>query len=244
ETYDLSHLRSAVSAGEPLNRKVIDLFQDIFNLTVRDGYGQTENTLLLGIMKDMEVKPGSMGKPTPGNHVEVIDDQGNPTKVGEVGDIALALNSPALFKEYYQDPEKTKHSRRGDFYVTGDRAYKDEDGYFWFEGRDDDIIVSSGYTIGPFEVEDAIVKHEKVKECAVVASPDEIRGAIVKAFIVLKEESDACDTLIKEIQTHVKQQTAPYKYPKRIEFVTELSKTSSGKIRRIELREKEFANQS
>lgn len=241
-SYDLSHLRSAVSAGEPLNRKVIELFKEVFNLTVRDGYGQTENTLLLGIMKNMKVKPGSMGKPTPGNHVEVIDNEGNPVLPGEVGDIALALDSPALFKEYYEDPEKTKYSRRGDFYVTGDRAYKDEDGYFWFEGRDDDIIVSSGYTIGPFEVEDAIVKHPKVKECAVVASPDDIRGAIVKAFIVLKDAEDACDALMKEIQTHVKTQTAPYKYPRKVEFITELPKTSSGKIRRVELREKEFAH--
>src|SRR5699024_7103577 len=194
--------------------------------------------------KGMKVKTGSMGKPTPGNHVQLIDEDCNPVAVGEVGDIAIPLDTPALFQAYYKDPERTRKSQRGNFYVTGDQASMDEEGYFWFEGRDDDIIVSSGYTIGPFEVEDAIVKHEKVKECAVVASPDEIRGAIVKAFIVLKEESDACDTLIKEIQTHVKQQTAPYKYPKRIEFVTELSKTSSGKIRRIELREKEFANQS
>lgn len=243
-SYNLSTLRSAVSAGEPLNRKVIELFKQTFDLTVRDGYGQTENTLLLGIMKDMEVKPGSMGKPTPGNHVEVIDDEGNPVEAGIVGDIALALDSPALFKEYYRDEEKTHRSKRGNFYVTGDRAYKDEDGYFWFEGRDDDIIVSSGYTIGPFEVEDAIVKHVKVKECAVVASPDEIRGAIVKAYIVLKDATDACDALVKDIQTHVKTETAPYKYPREIEFVTDLPKTSSGKIRRVELRAQEFANKN
>src|SRR5699024_1910535 len=160
---------------------------------VRDGYGQTENTLLLGVMKGMKVKPGSMGKPTPGNEVEIIDAQGNPVAVNEIGDIALKLNSPALFREYYKDSEKKSMSRRGDFYVTGDQATKDEDGYFWFEGRSDDIIISSGYTIGPFEVEDALVKQPFVQECAVVASPDEIRGSIVKAFVVLKENVDRND---------------------------------------------------
>ena len=240
-TFNLNHLHSAVSAGEPLNREVIDTFQKTFNLSVRDGYGQTENTLLLGIMKEMEVKPGSMGKPTPGNEVEIINEAGKIVDVGEVGDIAVKLNSPALFKRYYKDEEKTAIAKRGDFYVTGDRAKKDEDGYFWFEGRDDDIIVSSGYTIGPFEVEDVLVRHPAVQECAVVGTPDEIRGQLVKAFIVLREEVADEALLIDELKTFCKKETAPYKYPRKIEFITELPKTVSGKIHRVELRELEKA---
>ncbi|SDJ49438.1 acyl-CoA synthetase MbcS [Salimicrobium halophilum] len=239
DDYSLDHLHSAVSAGEPLNREVIDTFQNHFNVTVRDGYGQTENTLLVGIMKDMEVRPGSMGRPTPGNKVEIITEEGEPAPPGEVGDIAVHLDTPALFKEYYKDPERTKMSQRGHYYVTGDQAKKDEDGYFWFEGRSDDIIISSGYTIGPFEVEDALVKHPAVQECAVVASPDEVRGNVVKAFIVLQEGETASDSLAKQLQDHVKAETAPYKYPRKIEFIEGLPKTTSGKIRRVELRNKE-----
>jgi acetyl-CoA synthetase len=243
DNYQLEHLHSAVSAGEPLNVEVINTFRKYFRVTVRDGYGQTENTLLLGVMKDMEVKPGSMGKPTPGNDVEIVDEFGEPVGVNEVGDIALRLNSPALFREYYKDPDRTNLTRRGDFYITGDQARKDEDGYFWFEGRSDDIIISSGYTIGPFEVEDALVKHPYVQECAVVASPDEIRGSIVKAFIVLKGNvKESPELLVKELQEHVKNLTAPYKYPREIEFLDELPKTISGKIRRVELRKKEIEN--
>lgn len=240
DDYQFPALHSAVSAGEPLNVEVIDIFRKYFNITVRDGYGQTENTLLLGFLKGMEVRPGSMGKPTPGNDVEVINEDGRPTAINEVGDIAVKLDSPALFREYYKDMERTKMSHIGDYYITGDQASKDEDGYFWFEGRRDDIIISSGYTIGPFEVEDALVKHPYVQECAVVASPDEIRGNLVKAFIVLKENVDKNNTgLVKELQDYVKDSTAPYKYPRLIEFIEELPKTTSGKIRRVELREKE-----
>ncbi|MUV38680.1 Acetate--CoA ligase [Lentibacillus sp. JNUCC-1] len=237
--YQLPGLHSAVSAGEPLNVEVIDTFRKYFSVTVRDGYGQTENTLLLGITKDMDVKPGSMGKPTPGNDVAIIDENGEPLPPGEIGDIALKLGSPALFREYYKDTERTKMSRRGEYYVTGDQASMDEDGYFWFEGRRDDIIISSGYTIGPFEVEDALVKHSAVQECAVVGKPDEIRGTIVKAFIVLKPGVSGDAELVKDLQDHVKQMTAPYKYPREISFIEELPKTTSGKIRRIELRKQE-----
>ncbi|BDH62603.1 acyl--CoA ligase [Lysinibacillus sp. PLM2] len=241
EKYDLSNLRSAVSAGEPLNSEVINKFLNVFNLQVRDGYGQTENTLLVGTLLGMQPKPGSMGKPTPGNIVEVINENGEPTEPGEVGDIAVHSSTPALFKGYLKDPERTQKQYRGEWFLTGDRAYKDEDGYFWFEGRGDDIIISSGYTIGPFEVEDALVKHSAVKECAVVASPDEIRGNIVKAFVVLRDpELKTSPTIVKELQDHVKSITAPYKYPRAIEFIDELPKTSSGKIRRIELRQKEL----
>jgi acetyl-CoA synthetase len=239
--FKLPNLHSAVSAGEPLNREVIDTFRKYFQVDVRDGYGQTENTLLVGITKDMSLKSGSMGKPTPGNRVEIIDEDGKICAVGEVGDIAVHIETPALFKNYYKDPERTAMQFRGDYYITGDKAKMDEDGYFWFEGRGDDIIISSGYTIGPFEVEDALVKHPLVKECAVVASPDEIRGNIVKAFIVLRDGVDAnSPDLVKTLQDHVKELTAPYKYPRKIEFLSELPKTTSGKIRRIELRQKEL----
>ncbi|MBD7907922.1 acyl-CoA synthetase MbcS [Sporosarcina gallistercoris] len=239
-SYDLSSLRSAVSAGEPLNKEVIDTFENVFSLQVRDGYGQTENTLLVGTMVGMDARPGSMGKPTPGNRVEIINDEGGLAQVGEVGDIAVHVSTPALFKEYLQDPERTSMQFRGEYYITGDRAKKDEDGYFWFEGRGDDIIISSGYTIGPFEVEDALTNHPAVKECAVVGSPDEVRGSIVKAFVVLRDPSKKDDSsLVEQLQDHVKQKTAPYKYPRKIEFVDELPKTASGKIMRVQLRKQE-----
>lgn len=241
QDYKLKNLRSAVSAGEPLNVNVIDAFKKHFNVDVRDGYGQTENTLLVGITKGMELRPGSMGKPIPGNSVEIVNENGEPCQEGEVGDIAVHIETPALFKHYFKDPERTAMQFRGNYYITGDKAKKDEDGYFWFEGRGDDIIISSGYTIGPFEVEDALVKHPSVKECAVVASPDEIRGSVVKAFIVLQDGVDSKDPfLVKKLQDHVKNLTAPYKYPRKIEFLAELPKTTSGKIRRIELRKKEM----
>lgn len=239
--YELGSLHSAVSAGEPLNIEVIDTFKKHFDITVRDGYGQTENTLLLGVMKGMKVKPGSMGKPTPGNIVDIIDENGDPVNVGEIGDIAVKLDCPALFNGYYKDKERTEATKRGNYYITGDQAYKDEDGYFWFEGRSDDIIISSGYTIGPFEVEDALIKHPLVKECAVVASPDDVRGHIVKAYVVLKDGVNEHQTdLITELQDHVKTLTAPYKYPREIEFIDDLPKTVSGKVRRVELRERTF----
>ncbi|MFC4076902.1 acyl-CoA synthetase [Salinithrix halophila] len=239
DRYDLSALRSAVSAGEPLNREVIDIFRRHFGVEVRDGYGQTENTLLIATVKGIEVKAGSMGRPTTGNRVAIIDREGNTVPPGVVGDIAVHKDAPALFKGYYRDPERTLQAFRGDWYLTGDQARRDEDGYFWFEGRSDDIIISAGYTIGPFEVEDAIVKHGDVQECAVVASPDAIRGAIVKAFVVLKAGRPPSKELVTALQEHVKRETAPYKYPREIEFVTDLPKTTSGKIRRVELRAKE-----
>lgn len=239
--YNLSSLHSAVSAGEPLNREVIDTFKREFGLEVRDGYGQTENTLLVGTMKGMEARPGSMGKPTPGNQVDIINEFGEVCAPGEVGDIAVHVDTPALFKSYLKDPERTKMQFRGTYYITGDKASKDEDGYFWFEGRGDDIIISSGYTIGPFEVEDALVKHPMVKECAVVGSPDEIRGHIVKAYVVLVDSEKASSELVKDLQDHVKNLTAPYKYPREITFIEELPKTASGKIRRIELRNQELS---
>ncbi|SDI22718.1 acetyl-CoA synthetase [Alteribacillus persepolensis] len=247
EQYQLPHLRSTVSAGEPLNQKVMEVFEQYFHVQVRDGYGQTENTLLVGNIKGEKIKPGAMGKPIPGNEVSIIDQQGNPVASGKVGDIAVHQSAPALFKGYLHDKERTAAAYRGEWYLTGDQASMDEDGYFWFEGRSDDIIISSGYTIGPFEVEDALIKHPAVQECAVVAKPDDIRGAIVKAFVILKTSPSDSEELINELKEHVKKITAPYKYPREIEFINELPKTTSGKIRRVELRnleKKKEANKS
>lgn len=239
ENYKITNLRSACSAGEPLNREVIDTFHRAFSLTVRDGYGQTENTLLVGTFVGMEPRPGSMGRPSPVVKVAIIDEEGNELPTGQVGDIAIERNMIALFKGYLNDPERTARAFRGNWYVTGDQGRMDEAGYIWFEGRSDDIIISSGYTIGPFEVEDALVKHPAVAECAAVASPDPDRGHVVKAFIVLKKGYEVSEALVVELQEHTKQLTAPYKYPRKIEFVAELPKTTSGKIRRIELRKQE-----
>ncbi|WAH38077.1 acyl-CoA synthetase [Alicyclobacillus dauci] len=237
--YQLS-LRSACSAGEPLNREVIDTFLREFNVTVRDGYGQTENSLLVGTLQNMEVRPGSMGKPFPGTRVAIVDDDGRELPVGEIGHIAVHKSFRTLFKGYLDDTERTKRAYRGDWYITGDKGRADEDGYIWFEGRSDDIIISAGYTIGPFEVEDALVKHPKVAECAVVASPHPERGHIVKAYVILRNPDDANDEgLVQELQEHVKEMTAPYKYPRSIVFVDSLPKTTSGKIRRIGLRQLE-----
>lgn len=237
-------LRSAVSAGEPLNREVIEAFATQTGVQVRDGYGQTENSLLVSTQVTMAIKPGSMGKPMPGHEVAVIDEDGREVGTGQVGDIALRRGAPTLFKEYLYDAERTAKAFRGDYYVTGDLGRFDEDGYLWFEGRADDIIISAGYTIGPFEVEDALVSHPLVAECAAVASPDEERGHLVKAFVVLKDLSQASPDLVRTLQDHVKTVTAPYKYPREIEFVDSLPKTSSGKIRRVELRALERARKN
>jgi acetyl-CoA synthetase len=244
DQYRLKSLRTATSAGEPLNREVIDTFRRVFDVTVRDGYGQTENTLLVGTFVGMEPKPGSMGRPSPVVKVAIIDESGNELPQGEVGDIAIDREMIALFRGYLDDPERTERAFRGNWYVTGDQGRMDEDGYIWFEGRADDIIISAGYTIGPFEVEDALVKHPAVAECAAVASPDPDRGHVVKAYVVLKQGYEPSDQMITELQEHTKQLTAPFKYPRKIEFVNDLPKTTSGKIRRIELRqrEREFVN--
>lgn len=239
DSYDLSHLRSAVSAGEPLNRDVVDKFEQHFGLTVRDGYGQTESTLLIGFLEDTPKRPGAMGKAIPGTGVTIIDDDGTELGPNEEGNIAVPLDLPALFKGYLNDEARTKEARLAGYHITGDLAQKDADGYFWFEGRKDDIIISSGYTIGPFEVEDALTHHEAVKECAVVASPHPERGNIVKAFVILQEGYEASDALIHDMQQFVKQSVAPYKYPRAIEFVDHLPKTNSGKIRRVVLRNEE-----
>ena len=234
--FDLSNLHSAVSAGEALNREVIDVFKNVFDIQIRDGYGQTESTLLIANLNVDPEKIGSMGQPLLKDFIEVVDQEGNPLPVNEIGTIAIRKDFPALFKLYYKNTEKTNEAYVGNFFLTGDRASKDKDNYFWFQGRNDDVIISSGYTIGPFEVEEALMKHNAVKECAVVAAPDPVRGNLVKAFVVLKDGITGNDHLVKEIQQFVKKLTAPYKYPRIIEFIEALPKTDSGKIKRIDLR--------
>ena len=232
-------LRECVSAGEPLNPEVIRAWREATGLPIRDGYGQTETILLVGNFPGMPIKPGSMGLPMPGHQVEVIDDDGRVLPPGEVGDVAVRGDPPSLFREYWKDPEATARARRGPWYVTGDRATRDEDGYFWFVGRADDLIISAGYRIGPFEVESALLEHPDVVEAAVVAAPDAERGAVVKAFVVLRPGVAPGEELARRLQEHVKEVTAPYKYPRRIAFVEALPKTVSGKIRRVELRQRE-----
>jgi acetyl-CoA synthetase/medium-chain acyl-CoA synthetase len=236
--FAVANLRECVSAGEPLNPEVIRAWQDATGITIRDGYGQTESILLVGNFPGMPVRPGSMGLPMPGHHVDVIDDDGAPLPQGEVGEIAVRGTPPGLFREYWKDAAASQACRLGEWYLTGDRAYRDADGYFWFVGRDDDVITSAGYRIGPFEVESALVEHPDVLEAAAVAAPDPDRGSVVKAFVVLREGVVGNDILASQLQEHVKEVTAPYKYPRIIEFVSELPKTVSGKIRRIELRTK------
>ena len=237
--YELSGLRHAVSAGEPLNPEVIKTFRDTFGLTIHDGYGQTENTLLVGNFPGTEIKPGSMGLPSPGHRIGVVDAEGSELPAGEEGDIALHGRPPSLFACYYEAPEETAAVFRGDWYVTGDRAVRDEDGYLWFTGRADDVILSAAYRIGPFEVESALLEHASVAESAVVGKPHPERGQIVKAFVVLRSGHTGSDGLAHELQEHCKRVTAPYKYPREIEFVDTLPKTRSGKIRRVDLRKLE-----
>jgi acetyl-CoA synthetase/medium-chain acyl-CoA synthetase len=228
-----------VSAGEPLNPEVIKAFREAFGRTIHDGYGQTENTLLVGNFPGMEIRPGSMGLPSPGHEIGVIGEDGEELLPGEEGDIALRGHPPSLFAGYYDAPEETAAVFRGEWYVTGDRAELDEDGYLWFTGRADDVINSAAYRIGPFEVESALLEHEAVAESAVIGKPDAERGQIVKAFVVLRPGHEGDDALVRTLQEHCKRVTAPYKYPREIEFVDELPKTRSGKIRRVDLRKLE-----
>jgi len=242
--YDWSRLRHCVSAGEPLNPEVIKVWQEATGLTIYDGYGQTETVNLLANYRCLEVRPGSMGKPTPGFDVVVIDDQDRVLGPGQEGHVAVRVRPErpvGMFTGYWRDPEATEAAFRGDFYDTGDRAYVDEDGYFWFVGRADDVITSAAYRIGPFEVESALVEHPTVAEAAVIGKPDPQHGQIVKAYVVLAPGHEGSDALVAELQEHCRTVTAPYKYPREIEFSVELPKTISGKIRRVELREREQA---
>jgi acyl-coenzyme A synthetase/AMP-(fatty) acid ligase len=237
-------LRHCVGAGEPLNPEIIETWKRTTGITIRDGYGQTETVLLCGNYQGMEPRYGSMGKPAPGIDLQVIDDFGEIVSVDTEGDLAVRVKPEppqGLFLRYKGEPEKTADSFRGDWYVTGDRAKVDDDGYYWFVSRADDVILSAGYRIGPFEVESALIEHSAVAESAVVSSPNQQRGEVVKAFVVLAPGFDATDELAAALQDHVKSVTAPYKYPRIVEFVDELPKTVSGKIRRVELREREWS---
>ncbi len=236
--WKLPRLRHCVGAGEPLNPEVIETWKKAYGLVVHDGYGQTETIPLVANLPGMPIRPGSMGQPFPGHEVAIIDEAGKRLPPGETGDVALHGRPPSLFLEYWKNPEENAACWRGDWYVTGDRASADEDGYFWFVGRADDVIISAGYRIGPFEVESALLEHPAVLESAVVGAPDPVRGQIVKAYVVLRAGAVASETLAREIQEHVKRVTAPYKYPRQVEFIAELPKTVSGKIRRVELRQR------
>lgn len=240
--YDLSSLKYCTIAGEALNPAVFETFKKLTGIKLMEGFGQTETTLTIATMPWMEPKPGSMGLPNPQYDVDLIDYEGRSVEAGEQGQIVIRTGKGkplGLFKEYYRDAERTREAWHDGIYYTGDVAWKDEDGYLWFVGRADDVIKSSGYRIGPFEVESALMTHPAVVECAITGVPDEIRGQVVKATIVLSKDykARAGEELVKELQTHVKKVTAPYKYPRVIEFVEELPKTISGKIRRVEIRQ-------
>ena len=242
--YDLSSLEYCTTAGEALNPAVFDKFKEKTGIQMMEGFGQTETTMTLGTMPWMKPKPGSMGMPNAQYDIDLLRADGTSCEDGEKGEIVVRVGDRkpiGLFKEYYRDPELTKEAWHDGMYHTGDMAWRDEDGYYWFEGRIDDVIKSSGYRIGPFEVESALMTHPAVVECAITGVPDDIRGMVVKATVVLGKEwkDKAGDELVKELQQHVKRETAPYKYPRIVEFVDELPKTISGKIRRVEIRNKD-----
>jgi acetyl-CoA synthetase/medium-chain acyl-CoA synthetase len=239
-------LRHCVTAGEPLNPEVFKLWRDATGLTLYEAYGQTETVALIGNFRSLghKVRPGSMGKPMPGFTVALLDDDLNEVPAGQEGEIAVRVKPHrpvGLFHEYWLNPGEMVKQLRGDWYLTGDRAVRDVDGYFYFVGRRDDVIKSSGYRIGPFEVESVLLEHPAVLDAAVVGKPDELRGQIVKAFVIPRPEAVAGEDLKRTLQQHCKQAAAPYKYPREIEFVKELPQTISGKTRRVELRNRPAA---
>ena len=242
--YDLSALKYCTTAGEALEPVVYQKFYELTGIKMMEGFGQTETTMTLGTFPWIKPKPGSMGKPNPQYDIKLLKSDGSPCEEGEKGEICIDTSAGkpiGLFKGYYRDSELTEKVWHDNLYHTGDLAWRDEEGYFWFVGRADDVIKSSGYRIGPFEVESALMTHPAVVECAVTGVPDEIRGMVVKATVVLANEWKGRDddSLVKELQNHVKHVTAPYKYPRIIEFVDALPKTISGKIRRVEIRERD-----
>lgn len=239
--YDLTALEYCTTAGEALNPKVFETFRKLTGIKLMEAFGQTETAVQLATFPWMEPKPGSMGIPTPQYNIDLLKPDGTSCEDGEEGQIVIQIGEEypiGLFKGYYRDEERTREVLQNGIYYTGDIAWRDEDGFYWFVGRADDVIKSSGYRIGPFEVESVLMTHPAVVECAVTGAPDEIRGQVVKATIVLANGFDASDDLAKDIQEHVKKTTAPYKYPRIVEFVNELPKTISGKIRRVEIRGK------
>ncbi|MDE6159444.1 MAG: AMP-binding protein [Bacteroidaceae bacterium] len=246
--YDLSSLHYCCTAGEALNAAVYEKFLQLTGIRLMEGFGQTETTMTLGTMPWMEPKPGSMGKPNAQYEIDLLRPDGTLCEDGEKGEIVVRVpegKKPiGLFKEYYRNEELTREAWHDGYYFTGDMAWRDQDGYYWFEGRTDDVIKSSGYRIGPFEVESALMTHPAVVECAITGVPDEVRGMVVKATVVLGKGwcEHAGPELVKELQDHVKSVTAPYKYPRIVEFVDSLPKTISGKIRRVEIREQHNQN--
>jgi acetyl-CoA synthetase len=238
--FDLKHLKYCIVAGEPLNPEVYKQFLDATGIRLMEGYGQTECTVAVATYPWMEPKPGSMGMPSPGYDLDILNEDGKSCEAGEEGQIVIYTSNRkpvGMFSGYYRDDQLTESVWNHQIYYTGDMAWRDEDGYYWFVGRADDVIKSSGYRIGPFEVESALMEHPAVLECAITAVPDPDRGQVVKASIVLSKKYQASDELAKELQEHVKKVTAPYKYPRIVEFVQELPKTISGKIRRVQIRE-------
>lgn len=245
KAYDLSALRLALTAGEPLNAEVFNRFKAATGLPILEGFGQTEGVVLCASFPWVAPKPGSMGRPSPLYGVDIIDDHGESCPAGTEGRVVITGLGrglpPGLFRGYYRDAAATQRVWHDGLYETGDVAWRDEEGYFWFVGRSDDVIKCSGYRIGPFEVESALQEHPAVLECAVTAAPDPVRGQVVKATIVLTRGYTPSDELARELQNHVKHTTAPYKYPRIVEFVNELPKTVSGKIRRVEIRGRDTA---
>lgn len=240
EGYDLSALKYATVAGEALNPEVYNRFMEYTGLKLMEGFGQTETTLLVANLFGTEPKPGSMGKPSPLYDMDLVDDQGNTVTTGEVGEIVVRTTDAkqvGLFMGYYRNETLTSEAWHDGLYHTGDTAWRDEDGYLWYVGRTDDLIKSSGYRIGPFEIESVLMEHPAVLECAVTGAPDPVRGQVVRATVVLTKSYTPSDALAKELQEYVKNQTAPYKYPRILEFVPELPKTISGKIRRVQIRQ-------
>jgi acetyl-CoA synthetase len=237
--YDLSRLRSCTTAGELLNESVFHAWKNATGITLYEGFGQTESSLQIATLPFMEAKPGSVGKAVPGWDVAVLNEEDEICPAGEEGEICvrIAVNKPCgLFTGYLEEPERTAEATRDGWYHTGDKAWMDEDDYFWFLGRVDDLIKTSGYRVGPYEVESALVSHTAVIEAAITGVPDPVRGQIIKATIVLAPGHTPSEELTKELQDHVKKVTAPYKYPRIVEYVEELPKTFNGKIKRSEIR--------
>ena len=239
------HMRSIGSGGETLGEELLDWGRDVMGLTINEFYGQTECNLIVGCCADvMEIRPGSMGKAIPGHIVEVVDARGNPVKEGTVGEIAVKAPDPVMFLEYWRNPDATRKKYINDWLLTGDLAKKDADGYFWFNGRKDDVITSAGYRIGPAEIEDCLMKHPAVAMVAVVGSPDEVRTEIVKAFIVPKADINPNQEVAEDIKAFVKTRLAAHEYPREVEFVKELPMTATGKIMRRELKQLEIDRKS
>ena len=238
--YDLSFIRHCATAGEPLNPEVYNRWKELTGLELCEGFGQSEGPVLLANFDGFTPRPGSMGKPSPTYNIDIVDEEGNSCGVGEEGELVVRdidkFMPAGLFVEVCNDPEATQRLLGGTMYRTGDIAWRDSKGYYWFVGRNDDMIKCSGYRIGPFEVESALMEHPAVVECAITGAPDPVRGQVVKATVVLAKGYEPGDALVKELQAHVKKVTAPFKYPRVVEFVTALPKTTSGKIRRVEIR--------